>query len=127
MHSVHRGKALFLWWELLRSENLSHKIGRNTDEIGCNRLRVQTFTVMMVFVDRLILSIPEIRKRSLSLPVKVNPFFPAGTEHHHPGGDISARSYKRYLHLFCNLIRHCSPFDSSLNRGMSEVSDDVSD
>jgi hypothetical protein len=98
MHSVHRGKALFLWWELLRSENLSHKIGRNTDEIGCNRLRVQTFTVTMVFVDMLILSMPETRKRSLSLPVKINPFLPARAEHHHPGGDISARSYKRYQH-----------------------------
>jgi hypothetical protein len=41
-------------------------------------------------------TIPKTRKISLSLLVKVNPFFPAGTEHHHPGGDISARSYKRY-------------------------------
>jgi hypothetical protein len=43
-------------------------------------------------------TIPEIRKRSLSLPVKINPFLPAGAEHHHSGGDISARSYKGYHH-----------------------------
>jgi len=43
----------------------------------------------MLFVGRLILSIPETRKRSSSLPVKVNPFLPAGTEHHHTGGDES--------------------------------------
>jgi len=34
VYSVHREKASFLWWELLRDENLSNTFGRKTDKIG---------------------------------------------------------------------------------------------
>jgi len=44
---------------------------------------------MVIVHFKAIKTIPETRKRSSSLPVKVNPFLPAGTEHHHTGGDES--------------------------------------
>jgi hypothetical protein len=53
---------------------------------------------MVVVPFKEVKTIPEIRKKSLSMPVKVNPFLPAGAEDHDPGGDTSARSYKRYHH-----------------------------
>jgi len=43
---------------------------------------------MVIVPIKAIKTISEIKKRSLSLPVKVNPFLPAGTEHHHTGGVI---------------------------------------